>query len=204
MNPRAGGRSGQRRGHEQPMHGPPCPPPARFCTRTPALTRSSASLSPTIGNRGSTHRPVRKNLAAGGGPSESRLRARLALAGNRSARYAPVGSSNVTGWCSEGAGLAVSEPIPPSSSIRRRSAASAVTVRLSVAWSSGISCPCQKMATGWRSPMPGVRLDAHRATARSSTRGLRREQPGHAQCGEYHCPRQSAKTPMMNHISLLA
>ncbi len=40
------------------------------------------------------------NLDAGGGPSEPSLRARLALAGNRSQRYAPAGSSNVTGWCS--------------------------------------------------------------------------------------------------------
>jgi hypothetical protein len=40
------------------------------------------------------------SLDAGGGPSEPSLRARLALAGNRSQRYAPAGSSDVTGWCS--------------------------------------------------------------------------------------------------------
>ena len=41
-----------------------------------------------------------KEFRPGVGPSEPSLRARLTLAGNRSQRYAPVGSSNVTGWCS--------------------------------------------------------------------------------------------------------
>ncbi len=64
------------------------------------MTRSPASFAPTIGNRRSRHRPVGENRDAGGGPSQPYLRARLALAGNRSQRYAPAGSSNVTGWCS--------------------------------------------------------------------------------------------------------
>ena len=48
----------------------------------------------------------------------------------------------------------------------------------SVAWSSGISCLFQTLGPGWRSPMQHATLDAHRASARSSTRGLRSAQPG--------------------------
>jgi hypothetical protein len=43
----------------------------------------------------------------------------------------------------------VSEPIPPSSSILRRSAASTVSVGLSVTWTSGISCPFSINARPW-------------------------------------------------------
>jgi len=85
-------RSGRGRGNEQTTHRPPCPSPARFCTRTTTLTRRSASLSPKIGNRGGSHRPVRENSGAGRGPSEPRLRPRLALAGNRPTRHAPGNS----------------------------------------------------------------------------------------------------------------
>jgi len=85
-------RSGRGRGNEQTTHRPPCPSPARFCTRTTTLTRRSAYLSPKIGNRGGSHRPVRENSGAGRGPSEPRLRPRLALAGNRPTRHAPGNS----------------------------------------------------------------------------------------------------------------
>jgi hypothetical protein len=101
--------SGQRREHEQPAQRLPSPPPA-CCARTTSLTRTAASLSLTIGNRRGTHRPVRKYSSARGWRSESSLRPRLALAGNRSTRYAPAGSSDANEWGSGAPGCFGSPP----------------------------------------------------------------------------------------------
>ena len=118
--PHCAEKSGKGRGHERSTDHSPCPPPSRFSTRPTSLTRSSASLSLTIGNRGGTHRPVRKNSGAGGGPSEPRLRARLALARNRSLGDAPVGSEDATVCGGRTPGSCLGAP-PPSSSMRSRS-----------------------------------------------------------------------------------
>ena len=65
--------------------------------------------------------------------------------GSRSPGIVPLGTPQAgPEWPPAGAvgrQAPVSEPIPPSSFIRRRSAASAFSVSRSVAWSSSISCP---------------------------------------------------------------
>ena len=138
------------------------PPPSR---------RRSAIVAAAIGQS------VRIRVPVVGPPN------RVCGPGSRSPGIVPLGTPQAgPEWPPAGAvgrQAPVSELIPPSSFIRRRSAASAFSVWRSVAWSSSISCPrSNKWPTCWRSPRFHAMRDADRATVRSSTRALRRAQPG--------------------------
>src|SRR5688500_13842753 len=117
------------------------------------------------------------NLDAGGGPSEPSLRARLALAGNRSPRYAPAGSSNVTGWCS---GMPASSlGARPAVIIQSEEIRGVESFRRAVGYlDERHVMPLSINARPWLAFVTsGVPLGAPRATVRSSTRGLRRVDP---------------------------